>query len=69
MEEREGGREGWIILKQTNFKEDHTPYYILYHQQPNLILMARSLTVLCQRDKRLCDQLNIVGMDVETEQH
>ena len=31
--------------------------------------MTRSLAVLCQCDEGLCDELHIVGVDVEAEQN
>ena len=36
---------------------------------PHLVLMARALAVLGQCDHALVDELGIVGMDVEAEQH
>ena len=37
--------------------------------QTYLVFMARSLAVLGQCDQCLCDELHIVGMNVETQQH
>ena len=45
------------------------PYTYINVHVSHLVVMAGALAVLCQCDHALVDELGIVGMDVEAEQH